>query len=264
MDPISSYITVCEEAVRAAGKALLDRLGTVRAREKGRADLVTEADLASQDIVARTIQGAFPQHDFLGEEGDGRPPAARRSPYRWIVDPLDGTTNYVHGVPQFGVSLALEHAGELLVGAVFFPLAEECYIASAGGGAWLNGRRLHASRTARLSDALAAVSLPYQIPPDNPDLRVFLRAIQVCQGVRRTGCASLNLCYVAAGRFDFFWSYSTKIWDVAAGVLIVREAGGLVSSPEGGPFVLEEARFLAASNAELMAASRHLIAESLA
>ena len=170
-------------------------------------------------------------------------PATARAEYRWIVDPLDGTTNFVHGVPHYCVSLALERNGELLVGAVYDPLLEECFTAAAGQGAWLNGRPIHTSQVSLLSEALAAVGFPPKVTRDSPDLLLFLEMVCRCQAIRRTGSSALNLCYLAAGRFDLYWSYSTNIWDVAAGVLILREAGGHDNIPRGrgllpggGPF----------------------------
>jgi myo-inositol-1(or 4)-monophosphatase len=179
--------------------------------------------------------------------------AKQRSDYRWIADPLDGTTNYVHGVPHFCVSLALEHRGELLVGAVLNPVTEECFTAVSGQGAFLNGSAIHTSRVTRLSQALAGTGFPTKVRPNSPDLELFLKALPSCQAVRRTGSAALNLCYVACGRFDVAWLYSAKIWDLAAGVLLIREAGGVVSSPDGGAFDLNRAQLFAAANDRLHA-----------
>lgn len=265
---MSDFITVCEEAVRAGGAVLMDHFGHVTAREKGPADLVTEADFASQEAIRRRVLDAFPEHSFLGEEEprgrltptpDAGPP---RSEYRWIVDPLDGTTNYVHRVPHFSVSLALERAGEVLAGCVFDPGAEECFTAVAGAGAWLNGEPIHTSSVWRLQGALAATGFPPLVRPDSPEVRLFLEGLQALQAMRRTGSAALNLSYVAAGRFDAAWSLSTKVWDVAAGVLLIREAGGLVTSPEGGPLAIEEGRFAAAANTRLHAQLLAMIARA--
>ncbi len=228
-------------------------VGRFEVREKGPADLVTQADLASQEAVRRTVLGAFPQHSLLGEERSPDQPAMARAEYRWIVDPLDGTTNFVHGVPHYSVSLALERNGELLVGAVYDPMLDECFTAAAGQGAHLNGRPIHTSHVSALSEALAVASFPPNVHQNSPDLLLFLKMVGRTQGIRRTGSSALNLCYVAAGRFDLYWSYSTNIWDVAAGMLILREAGGCVTSPTGGDFRLEEAHFLAAANKELHA-----------
>ena len=221
---------------------------------------MTQADLASQEAVRQTVLGAFPQHALLGEEKGPNEPAMARTEYRWIVDPLDGTTNFVHGVPHYSVSLALERNGELLVGAVYDPMLEECFAAAAGPGGRLNGRPIHASQVAD------AVRSPGRCAASRPASGRFARLAAVSendrptQGIRRTGSSALNLCYLAAGRFDLYWSYSTNIWDVAAGVLILREAGGRVTSPTGGDFRLEEAHFLAAANQELHVQLRDIAA----
>ncbi|MEN6457674.1 MAG: inositol monophosphatase family protein [Thermoguttaceae bacterium] len=252
MENVTDYLRVCEEAVRAGGQVIQDWVGRVDVRRKGPADLVTQADLASQETIRRIAIGAFPEHDFLGEERLDTTSANTRSEYRWIVDPLDGTTNYVHRIPHYCVSLALERQGELLVGAVFDPSLNECFTASLGAGARLNGRPIRTSRVASLADALAAVGFPPGADTDCPDMRLFLDMLPRCQAIRRTGSSALNLCYLAAGRFDVYWSFSTQIWDVAAGALILQEAGGQIASPSGGPFSLEEARFLAAASPALL------------
>ena len=262
---MSDYLTVCEEAVRAAGSVLLDKIGRVEVREKGPADLVTEADFASQEVVRRKVLGAFGDHTVVGEEDDhaGQSgPGEDQAEYRWLVDPLDGTTNYVHRVPHFCVSLALERSGRLLVGAVYDPVRDECFSAVAGEGARLNGEPIRTSDVSSLSQALAAVGFPAVVTPDSPDLRVFLAAVEHCQAIRRTGSAALNLCYLAAGRFDASWSFSTKSWDVAAGVLLIREAGGVATTPDGGTSVHHEGHFLAAANVQLHAQIRALVTQA--
>jgi myo-inositol-1(or 4)-monophosphatase len=239
-------------------------LGAVSVREKGPADLVTEADFASQEVVRQVVLGAYPDHGFVGEED--HPGAGGMNPdneYRWIVDPLDGTTNFVHGVPFFCVSLALEQRGRLLVGAVYNPMSGECYLAEAGNGARLNGEPIFTSDVVDLSQSLAGVGLPSVVDSQSPDLRVFNRALGVCQAIRRTGSAALNLCYVACGRFDVAWNYSTKIWDVAAGALMIEEAGGRTASPYGGDFVIEQGQLLSAANDSLMDQLKTLTAEAL-
>jgi myo-inositol-1(or 4)-monophosphatase len=251
MSRIDEYLQVCEAAVRLGGRVVQDWVGRFEVRKKGPADLVTQADLASQEAVRQTVLGAFPDHSMLGEEKKPDETPAERAEYRWIVDPLDGTTNFVHGVPHYSVSLALERNGELLVGAVFDPVLDECFTASVGGGAYLNGRPIHTSDVSMLSEALAAVGFPPNVSRDSPDVAVFLEMLCRCQAIRRSGSSALNLCYLAAGRFDLYWSFSTNIWDVAAGVLILREAGGFITSPTGGDFCLEQARFLAAGSRPL-------------
>ena len=271
MHDLDDYMRVCEAAVRAGGQVVQDWAGRFDVRKKGPADLVTQADFASQEVVRRTVLTAFPGHCLLGEEAEptcaaGVSPAqaaetaAPQREYRWIVDPLDGTTNYVHGVPHYCVSLALERNGRLLVGAVYDPILDECFTAIEGRGARLNGQPIHASGVTALSESLAAVGFPPIVQPDAPDLRLFLELLPRCQAIRRTGSTALNLCYVAAGRFDLYGAYSARAWDVAAGVLLVREAGGRVTSPDGGEFSLEEARFLAAATPELHARLREIAA----
>jgi myo-inositol-1(or 4)-monophosphatase len=258
---------VCEKAVRAGGAVLVEKIGRVEVREKGRSDLVTEADLASEDVVRRTILETFPEHLVVGEEGatgggPGGGAGRGAAEYRWFVDPLDGTTNYVHQVPHFCVSLALEQSGHLLVGAVYNPVADEYYAAVAGKGAWLNGQPIRTSGVCRLAQALAAVGFPPGVTEDSADLRLFLNALGKCQAIRRTGSMALNLCYLAAGRFDVGWSFSTNAWDVAAGILLIREAGGVVTAPDGGPFVVDSGQYLAAANGPLLAELQPLVAES--
>jgi myo-inositol-1(or 4)-monophosphatase len=260
MSAIDDYLRVCEEAVRAGAREIRKWDGRFEVRKKGPADLVTQADLASQEAVRRIVLGAFPEHCLLGEEKTPGQPAADRTEYRWIVDPLDGTTNFVHGVPHYSVSLALERNGDLLVGAVYDPKLEECFTAAAGQGARLNGQPIHASQVSLVSEALAVVGFPPNVKRDSPDLLLFLEMVGRCQAIRRTGSSALNLCYMAAGRYDLYWSYSTNIWDVAAGVLILREAGGHITSPTGGDFSLEEAHFLAAANRGLHAQLREVAA----
>ncbi|MBI3462818.1 MAG: inositol monophosphatase, partial [Planctomycetes bacterium] len=215
------YIKICEEAARAGGAVLLDWAGRFSAREKGPSDLVTEADLASQEIIRQRLLTAFPDHAFLGEEDeirqidDGRP--------RWIVDPLDGTMNYVHGVPDYSVSVALVHQGQTLAGTVFNPVTRECFTAASGQGAFLNGARLRTSGVTSTAQALVAMSFAPRVRRDSPDVARFIEAIEACQGLRRMGSAALNLAYVAAGRYDAYWTTNTKAWDVAAGILLIRE-----------------------------------------
>lgn len=251
-DEYSRYLEVCETAVRAAGAVVLDWVDRFQTSQKRAPnDLVTEADLASQETITRIVREAFPDHRVVGEESPAEQQANSGDGFRWIIDPVDGTTNFVHGVPHYAVSLALERQGEVLVGAVFDPNAGECYTAVRERGALLNGQPLAASKVHALPEALAAVGFPYNVTHRSPDLLLFLEVATRCQSVRRTGSAALNLCYIAAGRFDVYWSYSTHVWDIAAGVLLVTEAGGVVTSPEGGPLELDSGRFLAAATPEL-------------
>lgn len=259
MTDLEQFLKVCLEAVYAAGAELQRWVGRFNVREKGRFDLVTQADLAAQEVVRRHVLDAFPHHGFIGEEGLSE---SAEYDYRWIVDPLDGTTNYVHGVPHYAVSLALEHRGRPVVGTVFNPASGECFTAVEGRGAFLNDQPIRVSSIESLDQALAAMGLPAGMTPDSPDLKVMLKALFQCQSIRRTGSASLNLCYLAAGRFDVCWSFSTKVWDVAAGVLLIREAGGAVSAVDGGPFTLADPRLLAAANPRLLDQVRQMVVEA--
>jgi myo-inositol-1(or 4)-monophosphatase len=248
-----SYLDVCESAVREAGKVLTAHLGRVTVREKGRSDLVTEADYAAQETVRRVVFGAFPDHELLGEEDPNALTPRSAAGFRWIVDPLDGTTNFVHQVPFFCCSLALERAGELMVGGIYSPCSDECFLAERAQGAYLNGVRLQTSGVTRPRDALAAAGFPAVVTPDSPDKLLFDRAVTECQAIRRTGSAALNLAYVAAGRFDVAWTYCAKVWDAAAGALLIAEAGGTVTNWDGQPLPVRHGPFLAAGTVALHA-----------
>jgi myo-inositol-1(or 4)-monophosphatase len=245
------YLETCENAVRAAGATIREWIGRTSIQSKGPADFVTEADFAAQDVVKRTVLQAFPQHSVLGEEDRLAGDTPSKTDYRWIVDPLDGTTNFIHGIPHYAVSLALQHHGDILTSAVFDPSLNECFTAARGLGSYLNGKPIRTTECKQLAEIIAGTGFPARLQPDSPDLLVFNKALFRCQGVRRTGSASLNLCDLAAGRFGVLWGFSTKIWDIAAGVLLIREAGGVVTSPEGGPIDLGSGRFLASANHEL-------------
>jgi myo-inositol-1(or 4)-monophosphatase len=251
MHLIAEYGELCQRAARVGGQVLRDYCGRVQAREKGPSDLVTEADVASQRAIRDTLLGAYPQHGFLAEENESIPPGA--DGLRWIVDPLDGTTNFVHGIPTFAVSIGLEQHGRLLLGVVYDPSRDECYLAATGEGASLNGAPLRVSQTCELSKAVVGVSFPPQVGRSSQEVLRFLEVLTRCRATRRTGSTALNLCYVAAGRFDALWSYSTKPWDVAAGALIVREAAGMLTGPAGGEFDLMKASFVAAGTSALHA-----------
>lgn len=248
------YLAVCEQAARAGGAELMSWRGRFKVRQKGYADPVTDADLASQQTIQRILHEAFPDHDFLGEEdphgriADGR--------HRWILDPLDGTQNYVHGLPNFCVSLALEHDGQLLAGCIFDPTSGDCYTAKQGGGAWLNGEKAQVSTAGRLADALVAISLPPQVNRHSPELKNAIEISLSAQGMRRFGSSALNLAFVAAGRLDAFFATETYVWDVAAGLLLVQEAGGCATAPGGGPIDLRRPQFVAAGTPELNAELR--------
>lgn len=237
------YVQTAEEAARRAGHVLRAWSSKFTVREKSRSNLVTEADEAAQAAIFDFIHGRYPQHGFFGEEGLSI--ETRESPYRWIIDPLDGTTNYVHGFPYYCVSIGLEHEGEVIVGAIFDPLRDEMFLASKGEGATLNRRPLRSSQVDDLSQALVIASLPVALNADDVPVQRFLKVLPVAQAVQRTGSAALNLANIAAGRVDGFWSTNLKPWDMAAGILMVQEAGGRISKIDGSQFVLDEPDVLA-------------------
>lgn len=223
----------------------------VQAEYKGDVDLVTEADRASERLIGDRLRQAFPQHGIFGEEGTR---SGLDAEYRWYVDPLDGTTNFAHGFPYFAVSLGLERRaaglaaeedGELVAGVVYHPLHDELFLAENGRGAWLNGRRLHVSRTAHLQEALLATGFPSHKRHMNPNIHFYQQLTLRSHGVRRAGAAALDLAYTAAGWLDGYWEFNLNPWDTAAGVLLVREAGGTVSYFDGSAFRLASREVLA-------------------
>ena len=242
-------VTICEDGARVGGAVLLDWQGRFGVQEKGPADLVTQADLASQEAIQEVVARAFPDHAFVGEEtGSAARPEAE---FCWIVDPLDGTTNYVHGYPFYCVSVAVESRGGVLAGAVFDPVSGECFTAARGEGARLDGKPISTSQVSTLSDALIAVSFPPKIGPETREIRDFVEIASACQAIRRTGSAALNLAFLAAGRVDGYWAHTIYPWDVAAGALLVREAGGLVTAIDGGPFDVWRPAFVASAGEPL-------------
>ena len=249
MPEIEHLLVTCESAARAGAAQLMKWRGQFATREKSARDLVTDADLASQEAISRVILQEYPDHGFLGEE-DPNPEQLNR-PYCWVADPLDGTTNYVHDFPCFCVSVAVAHQGELVAGAVFDPLREECFTAGKGLGSKLNSSPISVSQTAQVEQALVAVSFPPTTVMDSADLKAFLEVAPVCRAVRRTGSAALNLAYVACGRLDAHWAHMIHPWDAAAGVLLVQEAGGTVTASNGQDFDLAEANYFAASTESL-------------
>jgi len=237
------------QTARDAGRVLAEKFGrALQVSHKGDIDLVTEADLAAERLIVERIRSHHPRHALLAEEaGEVRAVAGADSDYKWIVDPLDGTTNYAHGYPVFCVSIALEHAGRVVVGVVHDPLRDETFAAERGAGATVNGRTARVSDTAELNRALLCTGFPYDVRERAEFARHFHNFIMHAQGVRRDGAAALDLAYVAAGRFDGFWEEGLRPWDVAAGVLLVEEAGGRVTHYDGRPFHIYQPP-IAASN----------------
>jgi myo-inositol-1(or 4)-monophosphatase len=249
LSTLPHYLATCERAARAGGAVLLDWVDRFDVREKGPSDLVTQADLASQEAIRTVLLAEYPLHTLVGEESDQTQGLA--SEYCWVVDPLDGTTNYVHRLPHFAVSVALLHLGEPIVGVVLDPVHDECFAAARGHGARLNGQPIHTSNVQKLGGALVAASFAAKVKRGSLEIDQFVAAALNCQAVRRTGSAALNLCYLAAGRFDAFWALSTYVWDIAAGVLIVEEAGGVATSLDGGKLEMAAPHPVAAANAAL-------------
>src|ERR1041385_633798 len=225
------------EAAREAGKILKQHLGNVRdvRRKSGQEkNLVTEIDKRSEEAIIRIIKRHHPGHSILAEE-TGR--KGGESDFTWIIDPLDGTTNYVHALPVFCVSIGLEHKGTIVAGVIYDPNSDELFSAERGGGAFLNGKRIRVSDVDSLGKSLLVTGFPYTIAEDpGPAVAHFVRFLTRAQAVRRMGSAAIDLAYVAAGRFDGFWEASLNPWDMAAGVLLVEEAGGCVSGFSGQPF----------------------------
>lgn len=246
---IPSRLDFALDLAQRAGELLRDGYGRVRdVRYKGPIDPVTEFDLRSEALIREAIQRAFPGDSVLGEEngssgtGDGC----------WVVDPLDGTVNFAHAVPIFAVTLAYMQDGQPILGVTCDPMRGEMFHASVGGGAWLNGQRLHVSVCEQLDRALLVTGFPYGIrSTPNNNLGHYAAFAMQSLGVRRLGSAALDLAYVAAGRFDGYWEFAIEAWDVAAGMLMVQEAGGLVTRANGQPDPLRSPASIVASNPRL-------------
>lgn len=256
----SVYLETALTAAHAAGKILLEMQGHCAWREKRPADLVTEADTTVQKAVADILLTQWPEHAFIGEEAIGLRQLAEAEcgsgspvelPLTWIVDPLDGTTNFVHQFPLFCTSIALAQGNDLLCAVVFNPVTGECFTALRGGGAFLNGQAIHVSSVLRPEESLTSFSLPPRVTSSDPEFIDFMKIISFQQAMRRTGSTALNLAFVAAGRLDIALCRQAHPWDVAAGVLLVQEAGGQVCHPDGGPFDLARAGTLATATPEL-------------
>ncbi|MEO8096670.1 MAG: inositol monophosphatase family protein [Acidobacteriota bacterium] len=202
---------------------------------KGDHDLVTAADRASEKLIVERLRREYPTHSIVAEEGGDH---SGSSEYCWYVDPLDGTTNFAHGFPVYNVTLALEHAGELIAGVIADPTRSEVFSAERGAGAFLNGDRIHVSKAARLDHALVGTGFPSRKRHRNVNVHYFHQISMVTHGVRRAGAAALDLAYVACGRLDMFWEFQLNPWDIAAGVLLIREAGGVCTDMQGAPVQL--------------------------
>ena len=252
----AAALAVARVAAEEAGRLLLSRFGSVqRVRYKGPADIVTAADRASERLIRRRLATSFPAIPFLGEEGGG-PEHLERLEAVWVVDPLDGTVNFAHGNPVFSVSIALVEGGQPVAGVVHDPTRRESFLARRGAGAWLGRRRLEVTRRRQLLESLLSTGFSYQRGATlDLSLSRFARFHHAARAVRRPGSAALDLAYVAAGRFDGFWESGLKPWDVAAGWLLVEEAGGRVTDYAGRPYRLGGGDILA-SNGRLHPAMR--------
>lgn len=245
----NAILSIAQEIAREAGAILLQHRGRVGIEYKGEADLVTAADRASEQHITARLRQAFPDHAMVAEEGsrtEGSGPC-------WYVDPLDGTTNFAHGLPFFAVSMGLECDGEIVCGLVYNPVLDEMFTAVRGGGARLNGRPIHVSSQNQIAAALLATGFPSRKRHQNPNIHFYQYFSLNSHGMRRLGSAALDLCYTACGRFEGFWEFNLQPWDVAAGKLIVAEAGGQVSDLLGQPHHLNSPEILA-SNGSLHAA----------
>jgi myo-inositol-1(or 4)-monophosphatase len=255
-------LNIAVSAARRAGEVIvrsLDRVGALAVSEKGRNDFVSEVDRAAEQVLIATVRKSYPAHGFLAEESG----AAAGDDYTWVVDPLDGTTNFLHGFPQFAVSVACRHRGRAEVAVVLDPMRGELFTAERGAGTQLDGRRLRVSQRAGLDGALVGTGFPFR---ENrrwlaPYLAMLERVMQSTAGVRRPGAASLDLAYVAAGRLDAFWEVGLSPWDTAAGNLLITEAGGLVGNLAGGEY--HDAGHLLAGTPRVFAALAELFAPIL-
>ena len=225
------------ETAREAGSVLLEKFGRkIKISKKGDIDLVTEADLASEKLIIERIRSHYPKHSILAEESGEAIISAGENTWKWIVDPLDGTTNFAHGYPCFCVTLALEHDGEIVVGVTFDPTRNELFAAEKGKGATLNNKPIHVSKTEKLSESLIITGFPYDFKQREDFAKHLTEFLLKSRGVRRDGSAAIDMAYVACGRFDGFWEEGLHAWDVAAGVLLIEEAGGRVSYYDDSKF----------------------------
>ncbi len=245
---LEHFSTTAIQAAQHGGAILLDLLGKVASTSKGPGDLVTEADLLSQQAIENRIRQQFPNHLFLGEESTGH--VAWQKGFCWVVDPLDGTMNFVHRLPSFSVSIGLLLDGVPIIGVVFDPILQEIFTAIAGQGATLNGQPIRRSNCVLLEDSLLVSSFPGRVASDCLELKRFTRVVQRAT-MRRLGSAALNLCYVGCGRLDGYWASTLNVWDIAAGILIAEEGGARGTHLSGQPLNLSDPQILVSATAEL-------------
>jgi len=235
------------DIAREAGNLLVQKLGTAKVTTKGEINLVTEADIAAENLIIDRIRSYHPQHGILAEESGEAVLKGKASEWKWIIDPLDGTSNYAHGYPCFCVSIALERAGQLEVGVVYDPMRDEMFAAERGRGATLNERKIRVSSVEELSGAMLCTGFPYNVR-ERPDFaRDFTNFTMNAQAVRRDGSAALDLAYVACGRFDGFWEDGLSPWDIAAGALLILEARGRVTNFNDQPLDIYNEQVLASN-----------------
>jgi myo-inositol-1(or 4)-monophosphatase len=272
----SEYVTLAIDVAREAGARLRELFGRLQDYElkTGHQDLVTDADREAEALILARLRAAYPEHEILSEESDfqsqarkseaqsslqaSQGPAAER--FRWVVDPLDGTTNFAHGVPFFAVSIALEEQNEPIVGVIYDPMHEELFAAVRGEGAWLNGQPICVSDVDELKRSLLATGFPTRSPLRERNLDYMGRFLPLAQSLRRFGSAALGLAYVACGRLEGYWELTLHRWDLAAGILLVEEAGGRVSRPDGQP-VGPSDREVVASNGRIHEAMLRVFSE---
>jgi myo-inositol-1(or 4)-monophosphatase len=243
---IQTYLEAAVEAAREAGQILVTEFSRpVKISYKGEVDLVTQADKRSEECIITRLHSRFPRHAITAEEGGGTDNDSR---WRWYVDPLDGTTNFAHGYPCFAVSIGLEEEGELIVGVIYQPISGELFTAAKGQGAYLNNKRIEVSRIERLGTGLLATGFPSKKRAHSQNINFYWEYTLRSHGVRRDGSAALDLAAVACGRFDGFWEFGLHSWDTAAGVLLVREAGGMVTTLSGEPYRVDHHETVASNS----------------
>ncbi len=244
-------LNIALRAARSAAELIvrsMDRLDALSVNEKDSKDYVTQVDRAAEKAIVNTILKAYPDHGILGEEGSSVAGHGEGADYQWVIDPLDGTTNYIHGIPHFAVSIACKFRGRVEHAVVYDPMLDEEFLASRGRGATLNGRRLRVTKRNNLTHAVLATGFPFrdgQMEHIDNYLSMFRSLAEQSAGIRRAGAASLDLAYVAAGRYDGFWEYGLSEWDMAAGALLIQEAGGLISDFSGGHQFLDNGHVVA-------------------
>jgi myo-inositol-1(or 4)-monophosphatase len=260
----SAFLQLSEAAAKAGGSVLTRWMGKIDVTEKNVGDYVTQADIESQMTIQRLIHEAYPDHAFLGEEQQNDISSGSiDSEFCWIVDPLDGTTNYIHQLPSFSVSVALRYQNKIIAGCVFDPLLDETYLAARNQSATLNGQPIEVSNCKDVDRALLVCSFPNQVARTSRDVARFVNVLcDTNSSIRRLGSAALNLCYVACGRLDGYWATSVNIWDIAAGLIILEQAGGRMHSIENTPLDMNNPKFVATANDELHRSLRpHLLIE---